>query len=275
MTSRDDAPNAPPSDVHPRGGRRVEASIRVAAPRERVWAAWTDPAEISRWFTDRARGEVVEGGTFTWIFDEMEMEIPYPVAMADPPRRLVLAGEAPGRGPFALEVALEADGGETVVRLVNSGFLDGAEWDDEYRGVESGWQLALALLKHYLERYPGRTRRATLKVRPGEFGWDELPYRTAHELAGWLTRSGSIGDAGDEVSLVLHDGTPLTGTVLARTGTEAAVSWSEEDAVLELKAFAAGPARMRGVRLTAWDMPDARAARLAHTLEEAVERLGG
>lgn len=262
-----------PSDLHPEG-RRVEASIRIAASPARLWRAWTDPDDLSRWFTDRARGEVVEGGTVTWIFDQMDMEIPYPVAVADPDRRMVLAGEAPGRGPFALEVTLDADGEETVVRLVNSGFLDGAEWDDEYRGVASGWTMALALLKHYAERHSGRPKRALQHFRPAEFEWSDLPYRTAEDLAGWLTLSGSIGDPGDDVELVLHDGTPLTGRVLARTETEVSVSWREEDAVLELKAFAAGPQRLRGVRLTAWGMANGRAEALSGMLEAAVEAIG-
>lgn len=261
-----------PSDLHPTR-RRVEASVRVSASPERLWRAWTDPADLSRWFTDRARGEVVEGGTITWIFDQMGMEIPYPVAVADVDRRMVLAGEVPGRGPFALEVTLEADGDETVVRLVNSGFLDGAEWDDEYRSVSSGWTLALALLKHYAEQHSDREKRVVQHYRPADFDWTDLPYRTAAELSDWLTLSGSIGDPGESVALVLHDGTPLTGRVLARSDTEVAVSWQEEDAVLELKAFAAGPRRMRGVRLTAWSMADGRAEALSATLEAAVEAL--
>lgn len=263
-----------PSSLHPATGRRVDTSIRVTASPERLWRAWTDPSDLSRWFTDDARGEVVEGGTITWIFHEMGMEIPYPVVVAEPNRRMVLAGEIPERGPFALEVTLEADGAETVVRLVNSGFLDGAEWDDEFRGVDSGWRMALALLKHYVETHGDRPKRALQHFRPADFAWNEVPYREADDLGAWLTRSGSIGDAGDPVALVLRDHTPLTGRVLVRTPTEVAVSWEEEDAVLELKAFAAGPARMRGVRLTAWGMDDARAAALSRVLEEAVEAMG-
>lgn len=261
------------SSHHPETGRRVDVSIRVAATPERLWRAFTDPDDLSRWFTDRARGEVVEGGTITWIFDAMEMEIPYPVAVAEPNRRMVLAGEAPDRGPFALEVVLEAEGGDTVVRLVNSGFLDSAEWDDEYRGIDSGWRLALALLKHYVEQHGDRPKRTLQHFRPGDFDWDALPYRSPEELSGWLTRAGAVGEAGEEVDLVLRDGTPLTGRVLARTETEVAISWSEEDAVLELKAFAAGPQRMRGVRLTAWGMDDERAGELSGLLEAAVKRM--
>ena len=204
----------------------------------------------------------------------MNLEIAYPVAVADPPRRMVLAGDAPGRGPFALEVILEAAGQATVVRLVNSGFLDGAEWDDEYRGIASGWTMALALLKHYAERHSDRPKRVLQHFRPADFDWSELPYRTAPELATWLTLSGEIGDPGHPVQLVLRDGTPLTGRVLARTDTEVSLSWDEEGAVMELKAFAAGPSRMRGVRLTAWGMSDARARVLSTTLQVAVEAMG-
>ena len=66
----------------------------------------------------------------TWIFEKFNYEIPYPVLEASSPGRFVLGGELPGRPPFRLEVTITRDGGETVVRLCNSGFRDGAEWED-------------------------------------------------------------------------------------------------------------------------------------------------
>lgn len=45
-----------PDSVHRPDGRRVEAEIRTTARPEEVWKAWTDPASLSRWFTDGARG---------------------------------------------------------------------------------------------------------------------------------------------------------------------------------------------------------------------------
>jgi uncharacterized protein YndB with AHSA1/START domain len=264
-----------PESVHRPDGRRVEAEIRTTATPEEVWKAWADPASISRWFTDDARGEAKPGGTMVWVFRGFG-EIPYPVTVADPPRRLVLSGEMPGSGPFALEVLITTSEGTTTVRLVNSGFRDGADFEEEYEGIRSGWVGALGLLRHYLERHLGKPRQAALIVRPAAVDAREL-YRsfTAPDCLGaWLTREGDVGSVGDPVRLVLRDGTPLTGRVIADSGREKAMTWDEEDgAVLELKGFGARGGRMVGVRVTTWGADAERPARLERLLTPAVERL--
>jgi uncharacterized protein YndB with AHSA1/START domain len=261
--------------VHRPDGRRIETGIRIAATPEEVWKAWTDPASISRWFTDDARGEAVPGGTLVWVFRGFG-EMPYPVAVAEPPGRLVLAGEIPGRGPFALEILIQQAGGVTTVRLVNSGFREGADFEEEYEGVRSGWDASLAVLRHYLERHRGKVRHASLIVRPSAMSAAEL-YRCfsdADGLATWLTRRGALGETGTLAELELRDGDRLTGSVIAATGREKSVTWEEEDnAVLELKGFGAGGQRMVGVRLTTWGPDGSRLARLEQLLTPAVERL--
>jgi uncharacterized protein YndB with AHSA1/START domain len=261
--------------VHRPDGRRIESEIRISATPEEVWNAWTDPASISRWFTDDARGKAVSGGTMVWVFRGFG-EMPYPVAVAEPPERLVLSGEIPGRGPFALEILIEQAGGVTTVRLVNSGFREGADFEEEYEGVRSGWDASLALLRHYLERHQGKTRHASLVVRPSAMSAGEL-YRcfsSADGLATWLTARGALGEAGAGAELELRDGGRLTGEVIAATGREKSVTWEEEDdAVLELKGFGAGGRRMVGIRLTTWGADGTRLGRLERLLTPAVERL--
>jgi hypothetical protein len=198
------------------------------------------------------------------------------VTVADPPGRLVLAGEIPGRGPFALEILIRQSAGTTVVRLVNSGFLDGADWDEEYQGVRSGWASSLALLKHSLERHPGAARHASLILRPASVGPEELyrHFSDADGLAAWLTREGSLGELGEPATLVLRDGTRLTGTIISATGREKGFTWQEEDgAVVELKGFGAAGRRMVGVRLTTWGPDAARLDRLERLFAPAVDRL--
>ena len=261
--------------LHRPDGRRIETEIRIAATPEEVWQAWTDPASISRWFTDDARGKAVPGGTLVWVFRGFG-EMPYPVAVAEPPGRLVLAGEIAGRGPFALEILIEQVGGVTTVRLVNSGFREGADFEEEYEGVRSGWDASLALLRHYLERHQGKARHASLIVRPSAVSAGEL-YRcfsAADGLATWLTDRGALGESGARAVLELRDGGSLTGRVIAATGREKSVTWEEEDgAVLELKGFGSSERRMVGVRLTTWGSDGARLARLERLLTPAVERL--
>jgi uncharacterized protein YndB with AHSA1/START domain len=261
--------------VHRAAGRRIETEIRTSATPDEVWKAWTDPASICRWFTDDARGEAVPGGTLVWGFRGFG-EVPYPVAVAEPPGRLVLAGEIPGRGPFALEIRILRSGASTTVRLVNSGFRDGAAFEEEYEGVRSGWEASLALLRHYLERHQGSARHASLIVRRSAAGADAL-YRCfsdADGLASWLTRRGALGESEAAADLELRDGGRLTGTVIAATGREKSVTWREEDyAVLELKGFGVRGGRMVGVRLTTWGADNTRLIRLERHLTPAVERL--
>lgn len=54
---------------------------------------------------------------------------------------------------------LEARGGRTVLRVVTSGFAEGADWDDWVESMQLGWRYELASLKHYLERFAGRDRQ--------------------------------------------------------------------------------------------------------------------
>ncbi len=183
---------------------RKEMTTR-AAPRE-VWEAWADPAKLAQWFTDGAEGEAKAGGSMTWIFDKFGYRFTYDVLEARPEERLVLTVTPPGRSsPWLLEIDIEQAGGRTVLKLVQSGFGEGAEWDDEYQGINSGWDMALAILKHYLENYFGRPRHHALVMVPFEYSSSQLRpfYREERSLAKWLTRDGAVGEPGATTSSLL------------------------------------------------------------------------
>ena len=256
-------------------GRIIECEMRTTATPEQAWAAWGDPEKISQWFVDRAFGDVRPGGVMTWIFEKFNYEIPYPVLEAASPERFVLGGELPGRPPFRLEVTIRRDGGETVVRLFNSGFRDGAEWDDEYQGVSSGWKTSLALLKYYLEHHFGTAKRSFLAMHPASFSYDEIRrwFTDRTKLARWLTTDGSVGAPGSPFELRLQSGETVRGTVLEDSGHEFVMSWDSENVVLELKAFAAGPSKMVAVRATGWGVDETRFRTLETNCEAAVARL--
>ncbi|MGI8939708.1 MAG: hypothetical protein ACR2JF_16135 [Iamia sp.] len=52
------------------------------------------------------------------------------------------------------------DGGTCIVRLVNSGFGDGEEWDEQYHGMTEGWKFFLANLRLHLTHFRGRRAHA-------------------------------------------------------------------------------------------------------------------
>lgn len=185
-------------------GRIIRTEIRTTATPQQVWEAWTDPVKLSQWFTDRAMGEAKVGTFMTWIFERFGYELPYEVIEALPRQRLILQANRPGREPGILEITIEREGLHTIMRLVNSGFNERAEWDEEYEGVDSGWRAALSILHLYLERYFGRPRSSFLVLHPAEFEYEQvLPFfLEPGGLSKWLTNSGSIGRVGAEYELV-------------------------------------------------------------------------
>ncbi len=256
-------------------GRIVEAEVTTSAPADKVWQAWTDPNRFVEWFADEIKGEYRLGGEVTWVFKRFDMEIPYKVVRFEAGRHLVL-GPAAADSPFLLEVTLTPKKGATSVRLVNSGFSESSDFDDELRSVESGWLMALGILKYYVEEHFGEKRTSFFAVREAHYDYDELfsYYRDREKLARWLTVDGEIHREGAPVHLVLRDGRPVTGKVLVLTPREIAVSWDEIKGGLELKAFSLAPdKRAVCIRGWGWGLTSDEAHVLEGSMESALERL--
>lgn len=263
-------------------GPVVRKEISIDATPEEVWEAWAEPDGIARWFVDRAEGRMEADATVTWIFETFGYRLPIDVYEAEPGRKLVFGGEPPDRPPALQEVHVRQEGGSTLLRLANSGFL---EDDEEGRaGVDSGWEMALATLKHQLERYPGRTRVHHLAMRPARFEYADLVplFTTAEGLGRWLAPGAEVApssaEAGSGVRVPASDDLPLglRGEILARTPWEVLLSWPELDGVLGLKGFRMGEGRAVALDFSAW--PEAGAAEgvseaVRAALDRAVEKL--
>jgi uncharacterized protein YndB with AHSA1/START domain len=257
-------------------GRMIRAEIETSATPLQAWEAWADPEKIAQWFTDRASGgEAKPGGTMAWFFDKFGYALPYTVLDAEPGKLFVLKWEPPQGDTGILEVRIEQQGGTTLVKLINSGFREDAAWNDEYEGVASGWKMALAILKHYLENHFARAKTMILVLRPASFNYEQLReyFLDESKLARWLTTSGSIGKVGDSCELKLRDDGMLHGQVLAVTRREVTVSWKEIGGTLELKGFSMGPQRLLGVRIFSWRLNASEAKKIENQIEAAVDRL--
>jgi uncharacterized protein YndB with AHSA1/START domain len=256
-------------------GRMIRAGIATAATPEQAWEAWADPEKIAQWFVDRATGEATPGGTMTWFFDKFGYALPYKIVDAVPGKLIVFKWEPPEGIAGILEVRIEREGGATMVRLVNSGFREDAAWDEEYEGVNSGWRMALGILKFYLENYFGCAKSALLIIRPAQFAHEEVLkyFLEAGKLAQWLTTAGAIGTVGERCELQLRDAGKLMGRVLAITSREVTVSWDEIGGVLELKAFSMGPQRVVCLRGFSWRLKAEEMAEIERKLQRALERL--
>jgi uncharacterized protein YndB with AHSA1/START domain len=265
-----------PSKAIEHVGKKMEFTISTSASPEQVYQAWADPEKISQWFTDKAEGKAELGATITWIFEKFNYRIPYEVIAAEPGKRFAIRWTPPpGRPPGVLEVTIETQGGSTILRLVNSGFLEGADWQNEFDGIESGWIMALAILRHYLENYFGQPRSSFFAMRPAVFSLEQLLplHRTADGLAKWLATGGSFSAVGDPFQLALRGGGTITGKVLALTKSETQLSWTEERAVLGLKSFHMGPQHMLAIHGCGWEMPPERAKEIEQQMERALEAL--
>lgn len=233
--------------------------IRIQADIEQVWAAWTEPEHVRRWFSDDAHGTLEPGAELVHVF-EGHGEHRYQVLEVEAPKRLLLEGRMMGGGPFRQEVILRSEGGTTILELVHSGFGDSEPEDEIAKGIDSGWSMALAVLKHYVERYFGKEKIAIPVFRPAAFEYDAL------------ARSRYFGPAAREDWLQTDP--PVGGDELVRTEHEVCLEWPAVRGVLELKAYGSGPGqRVLGLRAVAWGVPEDEVPRLAGQLEAAVESL--
>lgn len=247
--------NRPLSDLTTR--RSVQAETLIRAPLEQVWRAWTEPDFLQGWLAEPLGGEP-----------------PLQALDATMPEHLVLGVQDGGGGE--VEVHLEDVGKGTRVRLARRGLPVEPQRQDEVEGVRSGWILALAVLRTYVEDHFGEAPQLFQSFRHAAFTFERLSpfFRQAAGLSRWLVRQGSIGVPGGRSDLQLWDGRRLSGEVLADSGREVSTTWDEIRGVLELRAFtAAGGVRMLGVRGFAWNMDAAAARELDELLAPAMDRL--
>lgn len=240
-------------------GRTIRDEVRIDASPDAIYRAWADPDWITSWFVGRMDGRMEVGETVEWRWDSTGTGMTQRVLVAEPPHRLVTAMDLP-QGVSYLEVTIEQEEGYSVVRLVQSGFGEGPEWDDQFEGMLSGWMMALGILKFFLGRYAGRRRREILVLNEAPYTQDQILelQRTERGLSHWLTRTGAPGQAvGEPVRLVLENGKTLTGTVLRNTAWETLWSWEEMEGVVEVKAFRGAHWGSKvGIRISSW-MEDA------------------
>jgi uncharacterized protein YndB with AHSA1/START domain len=188
--------------------RSIELEIEVVGTPEEVWEAIATGPGISSWYVPHTVEER-EGGTAVASFGPgPEMQIPGRVAAWEPPRRVVFdGGEA--AGGLAFEWLVEArDGGTCVVRLVNSGFGSGDDWDGQYDGMSEGWRLFLLNLKLHLEHFSGQSATAMLPMATWADSTDNA----------WTTLTDALGipaapTVGDRLEVGTDDTPPLAGTV--------------------------------------------------------------
>jgi uncharacterized protein YndB with AHSA1/START domain len=137
--------------------RRLEKHVELDADPEQVWEAIATGPGIATWFVPQ-RVEPREGGAIEQDYGS-GFQTSGRVTAWEPGRRFAYGSSeepADGRPDYAFEFLVEGrDGGGTVLRFVQSGFLDGSDWDAEYDSFDAGWTLFFHNLRSYLEHFAG------------------------------------------------------------------------------------------------------------------------
>lgn len=131
--------------------REVVKEVFINAPADVVWKALTDARELTQWFSVDAKVAPGVGGS-VWVSWGEGAAGETPITAWEPNRHFQWT-ETRGPVKIAVDFHLETRDGGTVLRLVQSGFGDGPEWDDEFHMVEGGWSYFTTHLQFYLERH--------------------------------------------------------------------------------------------------------------------------
>lgn len=135
---------------------RIERTLDLAHPIERVWAALTTTEGLSGWFGDKAEvGELRPGGQIRACWDGTWAVLR--IEAVEPSRRLCFTWPIDGLPPgdprrTRVEILLQPVGDGTRLSLTETGF---AQLPDEltaaYRGNVHGWRHELTKLVRYLD----------------------------------------------------------------------------------------------------------------------------
>jgi uncharacterized protein YndB with AHSA1/START domain len=140
--------------------------IEIDAPPDAVWKAISTGEELTRWYAEEARVEPREGGEH-WISWGEGQEVGNQNLAWEPGRHLKVGhpdhATATDWSAIVIDFEIEARGGRTMLKLVQSGLPAGPEWDSMDEGTEAGWEMFLHALKFYLEHHAGKPRRTILR----------------------------------------------------------------------------------------------------------------
>lgn len=238
------------------GAKRFEHAVHVPGlDPMTVWAALSTGEGLKRWFPIDARVRPgVGGGVFLSWGPMCEGEAP--IVKWDPGS--VIGWEETHDGgavKISAEFHVSADParGGTVVRVVQSGFGQGAKWDDMYDSISNGWKYELFSLTHALTRHSGKSRAMF---------WSPVQSTLAPEKAfavlaedGALVRGQRlVQNAGDAFAFTAPDGARYSGSVVRGIPGRSWVGVVREldDALLRIEVERAGGTSMPFVSLSVW-----------------------
>jgi uncharacterized protein YndB with AHSA1/START domain len=131
--------------------RVLVLELTIPAPRAEVWKAFATSEGLSTWLTPNATVDLRVGGEWTAHFPGGSTGGGTIVSFV-PEKELVLSALAPDKFPTVraqrtrARFEFEAVGNATLLRLTQTGWKDGAEWDKAYEYLAVGDAQLLATL---------------------------------------------------------------------------------------------------------------------------------
>ena len=171
--------------------RTFEMDLDLAQSPETVWRALTDAEELTRWFPLEARVNPVKGGSW-WLSWNDRWKFDWKIELWEPGKHLRLTEDREESVQLVIDFQLAEQADGTRLRVVHSGFGQGADWDNEYEDISRGWYYELRSLRHYLTRHPGKKRHMVMLVQP-----TDLDARTCASLMMGPSALVAQGNAAD------------------------------------------------------------------------------
>lgn len=132
----------------------IEQTFYYAVAPERVYAAFTEPSELTRWFADQAKVAAKKGGAYrlTW---STGYTMRGKVKRAEPGKELVVTWVDRFEGGRVFETearfTFAKRGRGTQLKVTHRGFKSGKRWIALYGAIQSGWAYYLTNLRSVVE----------------------------------------------------------------------------------------------------------------------------
>jgi uncharacterized protein YndB with AHSA1/START domain len=143
---------------------RIERTMVLPAPRERVWEAITKPEQLARWFGVVSAMDFRVGGAIQLSWENKPCPYPGVIEVIEKPQRFAFRWPSYALShpeitfdivPSTLvDITLEERADQTLFTLVESGFASQPQpvpAEELYRGNQKGWQGCFNELRAYLQ----------------------------------------------------------------------------------------------------------------------------
>lgn len=173
-------------------GRQHEIEIELQASPDEVWRSITEADRIQEWFAPDVRVTPGLGGSI-YVGWGPGMGGEAPIRIWEPGKRLGwVQGEDTARQMVVtFEIIAGDKEGTSTLRLVQSGFGAGADFDAEYDSTFGGWHTFLAILRAGLGHFPGVRGTNVTVFRMSQHSQSEAWVRMQRALAISSTEEGS------------------------------------------------------------------------------------